>query len=103
MLFLILLQIMPRATARPKGPEETKLQWIYLGFEEDDAAMRALRLAQANLSGPTGYLSMRLELERLNADYVCCRRVVRWPDSFTEGCSQQSPRPSITRPGCRWG
>jgi anthranilate 1,2-dioxygenase large subunit len=42
----------------PKGPEETELQWIYLGFEEDDAEMTALRLAQANLSGPAGYVSM---------------------------------------------
>jgi phenylpropionate dioxygenase-like ring-hydroxylating dioxygenase large terminal subunit len=42
----------------PKGPEETELQWIYLGFEEDDAAMTARRLAQANLSGPAGYVSM---------------------------------------------
>jgi anthranilate 1,2-dioxygenase large subunit len=42
----------------PKGPEETELQWIYIGFEEDDAAMTGLRLAQANLSGPAGYVSM---------------------------------------------
>jgi phenylpropionate dioxygenase-like ring-hydroxylating dioxygenase large terminal subunit len=42
----------------PKGPEETELQWVYLGFEEDDAAMTERRLAQANLSGPAGYVSM---------------------------------------------
>jgi phenylpropionate dioxygenase-like ring-hydroxylating dioxygenase large terminal subunit len=42
----------------PKGPDKTELQWIYLGFEEDDAEMTALRLAQANLSGPAGYVSM---------------------------------------------
>src|SRR6516162_4246571 len=42
----------------PKGPEETELQWIYLGFEEDDPEMTARRLAQANLSGPAGYVSM---------------------------------------------
>ena len=42
----------------PKGPAATELQWIYLGFAEDDAAMTALRLAQANLSGPAGYVSM---------------------------------------------
>jgi phenylpropionate dioxygenase-like ring-hydroxylating dioxygenase large terminal subunit len=42
----------------PKGPEETELQWIYLGFEEDDALMTERRLAQANLSGPAGYVSM---------------------------------------------
>jgi anthranilate 1,2-dioxygenase large subunit len=42
----------------PKGPEKTELQWIYLGFEEDDAEMTERRLAQANLSGPAGYVSM---------------------------------------------
>jgi anthranilate 1,2-dioxygenase large subunit len=42
----------------PKGPDKTELQWIYLGFEEDDAQMTALRLAQANLVGPAGYVSM---------------------------------------------
>ena len=42
----------------PKGPDETELQWVYLGFEEDDAEMEALRLAQANLVGPAGFVSM---------------------------------------------
>jgi anthranilate 1,2-dioxygenase large subunit len=42
----------------PKGPDETELQWIYLGFAEDDAAMTELRLLQANLVGPAGYVSM---------------------------------------------
>ncbi len=42
----------------PKGPEETELQWIYIGFEDDDAAMTERRLQQANLVGPAGYVSM---------------------------------------------
>ena len=42
----------------PKGPDKTELQWTYIGFEEDDAEMTALRLAQANLVGPAGYVSM---------------------------------------------
>ena len=42
----------------PKGPDETELQWIYLGFEEDDAAMTERRLLQSNLVGPAGYVSM---------------------------------------------
>jgi len=42
----------------PKGPEETELQWIYLGFEDDDAAMTERRLLQSNLVGPAGYVSM---------------------------------------------
>jgi anthranilate 1,2-dioxygenase large subunit len=42
----------------PKGPDKTELLWTYLGFEEDDAEMTARRLAQANLTGPAGYVSM---------------------------------------------
>src|SRR5579863_8165583 len=42
----------------PKGPDETELQWTYIGFEEDDAAMTERRLQQANLVGPAGYVSM---------------------------------------------
>ena len=42
----------------PKGPDKTELVWTYLGFEEDDAAMTERRLAQANLVGPAGYISM---------------------------------------------
>ncbi|HEX3535336.1 MAG TPA: Rieske 2Fe-2S domain-containing protein [Stellaceae bacterium] len=42
----------------PKGPEETELQWTYIGFGDDDAAMTEKRLLQANLVGPAGYVSM---------------------------------------------
>ena len=42
----------------PRGPDKTELQWTYIGFEEDDAEMTSLRLAQANLVGPAGYVSM---------------------------------------------
>ncbi len=42
----------------PKGPDKTELLWTYLGFEQDDAEMTARRLAQANLVGPAGYVSM---------------------------------------------
>src|SRR6516165_1247787 len=42
----------------PKGPDKTELQWTYIGFEEDDAELSDLRLAQANLVGPAGYVSM---------------------------------------------
>ena len=42
----------------PKGPEETELQWTFIGFEDDDAAMTERRLQQANLVGPAGYVSM---------------------------------------------
>ena len=42
----------------PKGPGKTELQWTFLGFEEDDAALSELRLLQSNLVGPAGYVSM---------------------------------------------
>jgi len=42
----------------PKGPDQTELQWIYLGFEDDDSAMTERRLLQSNLVGPAGYVSM---------------------------------------------
>jgi anthranilate 1,2-dioxygenase large subunit len=42
----------------PKGPDETELQWTYIGFEDDDTAMTERRLQQANLVGPAGYVSM---------------------------------------------
>jgi len=42
----------------PKGPDKTELQWTYIGFEEDEPSMTELRLAQANLVGPAGYVSM---------------------------------------------
>ncbi len=42
----------------PKGPDRTELQWIFIGFEDDDAAMTERRLQQANLVGPAGYVSM---------------------------------------------
>jgi len=42
----------------PKGPDKTELQWTYIGFEQDEPAMTELRLAQANLVGPAGYVSM---------------------------------------------
>ncbi len=42
----------------PKGPDQTELQWVYLGFEDDDAAMTERRLLQSNLVGPAGYVSM---------------------------------------------
>lgn len=42
----------------PTGPTSTDLVWTHLGFADDDEAMRARRLRQANLVGPAGYVSM---------------------------------------------
>lgn len=45
-------QILPRGTSR------TELNWTYLGFEDDTPELREMRLRQANLVGPAGYVSM---------------------------------------------
>jgi len=42
----------------PRGTEATDLHWTYLGFEEDTPEQRAIRLKQANLVGPAGFISM---------------------------------------------
>src|SRR6476469_2477204 len=45
-------QIVPRAI------ERTDLHWTYLGFADDTPEQRMVRLKQANLVGPAGYISM---------------------------------------------
>lgn len=42
----------------PRGVESTELNWTYLGFEDDTPEQRRVRLKQANLVGPAGYISM---------------------------------------------
>jgi len=43
---------------QPTGVDSTQLHWTYLGFEEDTPEERKVRLKQANLVGPGGYVSM---------------------------------------------
>jgi anthranilate 1,2-dioxygenase large subunit len=43
---------------RPRGVEKTELDWVHLGFDDDDDAMVERRLRQANLIGAAGYISM---------------------------------------------
>jgi phenylpropionate dioxygenase-like ring-hydroxylating dioxygenase large terminal subunit len=43
---------------RPRGVEKTELDWIHLGFEDDDEAMTERRLRQGNMVGAAGYISM---------------------------------------------
>jgi anthranilate 1,2-dioxygenase large subunit len=45
-------QIVPRGTGR------TDLNWTLLGYAEDTPEQRLVRLKQANLVGPAGYISM---------------------------------------------
>jgi anthranilate 1,2-dioxygenase large subunit len=42
----------------PRGPDKTDLHWTYFGFEEDTPAQTRVRLMQANLMGPAGFISM---------------------------------------------
>jgi anthranilate 1,2-dioxygenase large subunit len=43
---------------RPRGVDKTELEWVHLGFDDDDAAMQERRLRQGNLIGAAGYISM---------------------------------------------
>jgi anthranilate 1,2-dioxygenase large subunit/terephthalate 1,2-dioxygenase oxygenase component alpha subunit len=42
----------------PRGLERTELQWTLFGFSDDGPEMTEMRLRQANLVGPAGYVSM---------------------------------------------
>ena len=42
----------------PRGIDRTDLHWTLLGFAEDTPEQRLMRLKQANLVGPAGYISM---------------------------------------------
>jgi phenylpropionate dioxygenase-like ring-hydroxylating dioxygenase large terminal subunit len=42
----------------PKGPEGCELLWWLLGAEDDTADQRRMRIAQSNLVGPGGLISM---------------------------------------------
>jgi salicylate 5-hydroxylase large subunit len=41
-----------------RGPAEFDLVWTFFGYEDDDDAMVTRRLRQANLMGPSGYVSI---------------------------------------------
>jgi len=43
---------------RPRGVDKTELDWVHLGFDDDDETMAERRLRQANLIGAAGYISM---------------------------------------------
>ena len=42
----------------PLGPDEFELAWTYLGYADDDEEMTLRRLRHANLTGPSGYVSV---------------------------------------------
>jgi anthranilate 1,2-dioxygenase large subunit len=58
---LVIQQIHNSLVARqllPKGPNNFELIFHFFGYEDDSEELRALRLKQANLVGPAGYISM---------------------------------------------
>lgn len=42
----------------PKGVQEVEVSWTYFGYADDDEQLQNLRLKQANLLGPSGFVSM---------------------------------------------
>lgn len=58
---LVVQQIHNTLVARqilPKGPHEFELIFHFFGYTDDTPELRALRLKQANLVGPAGFISM---------------------------------------------
>lgn len=58
---LVVQQIHNTLVARqllPKGPTHFELVFHFFGYTDDTPEMRELRLLQANLVGPAGYISM---------------------------------------------
>ena len=58
---LVLQQIHNTLVARqllPKGPGSFELIFHFFGYADDTPELRALRIKQANLVGPAGYISM---------------------------------------------
>jgi anthranilate 1,2-dioxygenase large subunit len=58
---LVIQQIHNTLVARqllPKGPDHFELVFHFFGYEDDTPEMRKLRIKQANLVGPAGYISM---------------------------------------------
>jgi phenylpropionate dioxygenase-like ring-hydroxylating dioxygenase large terminal subunit len=42
----------------PQGVGRAELHWTFFGYEDDDPPLRDMRLKQANLIGPAGFVSM---------------------------------------------
>ncbi len=55
----------------PRGPAAHDLHWTFFGYADDDEEMTAIRLRQANLMGPAGFVSIDDgEVMRLSQDGV---------------------------------
>ncbi len=77
---LVIQQIHNTLVARQllaKGPSNFELVFHFFGYEDDTPEMRDLRLLQANLVGPAGYISM----EDTEATELVQRGTFRDPDA----------------------
>jgi salicylate 5-hydroxylase large subunit len=55
----------------PRGPDAHDLHWTFFGYADDTEEMTAIRLRQANLMGPAGFVSVDDgEVMRLSQDGV---------------------------------
>ena len=63
----------------PRGNDRFELVWTHVGFVDDDEEMNAIRLKQANLIGPAGFISM----EDGEACELVQRTVTRAPDAHS--------------------
>ena len=58
---LVIQQIQNTLATRhimPKAPDKFELIFTFFGYEDDDEEMQQIRIKQANLVGPAGYISM---------------------------------------------
>lgn len=79
---LVVQQIHNTLVARqllPKGPNNFELVFHFFGYADDTPEMRELRLLQANLVGPAGYISM----EDTEATELVQRGTVRDADALS--------------------
>jgi anthranilate 1,2-dioxygenase large subunit len=79
---LVIQQIHNTLVARqilPKGPDAFELVFHFFGYVDDTPELRNLRIKQANLVGPSGYISM----EDTEATELVQRGTRRDPDEYS--------------------
>jgi anthranilate 1,2-dioxygenase large subunit len=72
----------------PRDPENVELIWTFFGFADDDEELQRLRLKQANLVGPAGFVSMDdsevlAEVQRVVSEYPDAEGVLKMGGSGT--------------------
>lgn len=93
---LVIQQIHNTLVARqllPKGPDRFELVFHFFGYADDTEEMRELRLLQANLVGPAGYISM----EDTEVTEMVQRATVRDPEATSFlGMGKDAPDETAT-------